>query len=302
MSSNSEEEYQFPDDITSMESSGSDDYSAATHKQDEVPVHEDLDPVAPSSDEQADEAKATNSSPGALAKLKTHFQGLSPSSQRGLVVMGVFFVLVLTLVVTSFLHASSSKPHAVKKTKPAKPVSVHHVVASYDASSNASVAMPSVAIAASKKEDAQHVKQMKSLQVSVGALSDQLRASLAAQKIMSEQLTAMHESSDASVHNSSDLKRKVNKMDAKLRVFNADLKSHGKKKSKIASSFKYYHLDSVVPGRAWVDDQYGDVYTVEVGDFLKDFGRVARIDSDEGSVVSETGSLIAYDHKVAMGD
>ena len=302
MSSNSEEEYQFPDDITSMESSGSDDYSASAHQKNKAASHEEIDPVASSSDEQGDESKASKSVPSALTQLKTQFQSLSPSSQRGLVVMGVFFLLVLTLVVMSFFHNADSQPHAVKKTKSDQPVSVHHAVEPDAASSNAPVAMPSVALASSKQEDAEHAKQMKSLQASVAALSDQLKESLASQKIMSEQLTAMHESSDASVHNASDLKRKVNKMNAQLRVFNADLKSHGKKKSKIASSFKYYHLDSVVPGRAWIDDQYGHVYTVEVGDFLKDFGRVARIDSDAGSVVSETGSLIAYGHKVAMGD
>lgn len=290
MSNNSEEEYQFPDDVMIAESV--DEVPADYHTS--SPADANVDSATGGS---AEDAVSSTPSSGFIGKLRAQFMELSPISKKGIIGLFIFILLVCSLLVTNIFESKSSSATDVKEEVKKTVAPKNPVVAVTTPESSDMPVMPVVNNHEQEKTD----KKMKALQSSVEKLSAQLSESLKQQQMMSQQLVAMHQSSDASVHNSSVLHNKVNELDAKLKVFNNDLKSASKHKSKLASSFKYYHLESMVPGRAWIDDQYGHVYTVEVGDILKDFGRVVRIDSDQSLVVSQTGAVIKYGNNVAVG-
>jgi hypothetical protein len=55
-----------------------------------------------------------------------------------------------------------------------------------------------------------------------------------------------------------------------------------------------YHLQSVIPGRAWIEDSEGGTNTVRVGDNLPQYGTVESIDSNRGILTTSSGRVIVY--------
>lgn len=55
-----------------------------------------------------------------------------------------------------------------------------------------------------------------------------------------------------------------------------------------------YHLKAILPGRAWIVDNFGHAETVAVGDKVKDYGRVKSIDPVNGVLMTSSGKVIVY--------
>lgn len=56
----------------------------------------------------------------------------------------------------------------------------------------------------------------------------------------------------------------------------------------------YYHVEAVVPGRAWLRDHSGTTITVSKGDQIRGYGYVTNIDPENGVVVTSSGIVIRY--------
>lgn len=70
----------------------------------------------------------------------------------------------------------------------------------------------------------------------------------------------------------------------------------GGERSQVGVSFEtpYYHVEAVVPGRAWLKDQNGTTITVGKGDQIRGYGYVTYIDSENGLVVTSSGIVVRY--------
>jgi hypothetical protein len=52
----------------------------------------------------------------------------------------------------------------------------------------------------------------------------------------------------------------------------------------------FYTVQAIIPGRAWLKSENGDIVTVAEGDMIRDLGRVTKIDPYDGIVEVNTGS------------
>jgi hypothetical protein len=52
----------------------------------------------------------------------------------------------------------------------------------------------------------------------------------------------------------------------------------------------FYTVQAIIPGRAWLKSENGDIVTVAEGDMIRDLGRVSKIDPYDGVVEVNTGS------------
>lgn len=55
-----------------------------------------------------------------------------------------------------------------------------------------------------------------------------------------------------------------------------------------------YYLKAVVPGRAWLESNDGNLITVKEGDALRGYGTINKIDANEGWVQTSSGLVIKY--------
>jgi len=55
-----------------------------------------------------------------------------------------------------------------------------------------------------------------------------------------------------------------------------------------------YHVNAIVPGRAWLLSSDGQLVTVRAGDKLAGYGRILAISAPEGKVLTSTGAVIQY--------
>lgn len=55
-----------------------------------------------------------------------------------------------------------------------------------------------------------------------------------------------------------------------------------------------YYVEAVVPGRAWLQGSDGETISVSIGSYLEGYGRVTRIDTEKGIVVTSSGHIIPY--------
>ena len=55
-----------------------------------------------------------------------------------------------------------------------------------------------------------------------------------------------------------------------------------------------YHVQAIIPGRAWLRDSEGRVISVARGDALPGYGQVTKIDPRDGNVMTSSGAVIKY--------
>jgi hypothetical protein len=53
-----------------------------------------------------------------------------------------------------------------------------------------------------------------------------------------------------------------------------------------------YSVQAIIPGRAWLKSESGDTVTVAEGDYLKNYGRITKIDPYDGIVDIDTGKRV----------
>lgn len=57
---------------------------------------------------------------------------------------------------------------------------------------------------------------------------------------------------------------------------------------------KFFHIQSIIPGRAWLIDEQGRNYSVTVGNSVPYIGKVRMIDPIKGLVIMNSGAIIRY--------
>jgi len=68
--------------------------------------------------------------------------------------------------------------------------------------------------------------------------------------------------------------------------------SHGPQTAEASQAVTGYTVQAIIPGRAWLKSDSGEVLTVADGDSLKGVGRITRIDPYDGVVTIDTGKKI----------
>ncbi len=100
-----------------------------------------------------------------------------------------------------------------------------------------------------------------------------------------------------------EVTKRVNRMEASLNQMTDLLKGMSKSQSsnemesvstpvseaKSTEPRTIYVVQAIIPGRAWLKSESGDTVTVAEGDYLKNYGRVSKIDPYDGIVAIDTG-------------
>ncbi len=55
-----------------------------------------------------------------------------------------------------------------------------------------------------------------------------------------------------------------------------------------------YHLQAIVPGRAWLQDSHGVITTVAIGDKIPGYGVIQYLSADTGKVLTSLGTVFTY--------
>lgn len=111
-----------------------------------------------------------------------------------------------------------------------------------------------------------------------------------------KQLTNLGNKEEAITAQIAILKARVKGLSNSVRNLNKavaedQVASHKKKKV-----FKHsdYHVEAIIPGRAWLTDSKGNTITVSVGDEIKGFGKVYKISPSLGTVKMSKGTVFNY--------
>ena len=67
-----------------------------------------------------------------------------------------------------------------------------------------------------------------------------------------------------------------------------------KKPHKVEPPKLTYHLQAIVPGRAWLQDSRGVIHSVARGDKLPGYGLIQYLDADHGEVITSLGKVIIF--------
>lgn len=135
------------------------------------------------------------------------------------------------------------------------------------------------------------------------------------------QVTRLQENAEANEsqlnrlqHHIANLDDKLKKMQAGQQVLNANisnlnsqlqqlvtqLNNTGKPAKKthivLEEVLPVYHLRAVIPGRAWLESDQGELLTVAIGDKLQGYGRIYQINAQQGVVSTTSGKMIGFDN------
>ena len=101
-----------------------------------------------------------------------------------------------------------------------------------------------------------------------------------------------------------EMTKRVNRMETNLAQMTELLKGMTKSQSvmegasmsaseaRSVESKAIYTVQAIIPGRAWLKSESGDTVTVAEGDYLKNYGRVTKIDPYDGVVAIDTGKKV----------
>ncbi|MCE3237705.1 MAG: hypothetical protein K0R24_686 [Gammaproteobacteria bacterium] len=103
-----------------------------------------------------------------------------------------------------------------------------------------------------------------------------------------------------------EVTKRVNRMEANLNQITDLLKGMSKSQSsngmenvstypseaRSTEPTTIYAVQAIIPGRAWLKSESGDTVTVAEGDYLKNYGRVSKIDPYDGIVAIDTGKKV----------
>ena len=90
-----------------------------------------------------------------------------------------------------------------------------------------------------------------------------------------------------------DLFQKIAKIEDKMKKEEEAAKKKLEVK-KIVKPLKTYFIRAVVEGRAWLVDPQGHSVTVSVGNSLTDYGKIEKIYSSQGFIVTSSGRVIQF--------
>ena len=92
-----------------------------------------------------------------------------------------------------------------------------------------------------------------------------------------------------------ELFQKLEAIEAKMKKAEEEAKK--KLEAKVVKKpLKNYFIRAVVEGRAWLVDKSGNSMTISVGDQVPDYGKVEKIYSAQGFIVTSSGRIIQFPH------
>jgi intracellular multiplication protein IcmG len=95
-----------------------------------------------------------------------------------------------------------------------------------------------------------------------------------------------------------EISRKMNRIESNLNQITQLLQGEGKAEiimppsSTLRSNKVTYHVQAIIPGRAWLKSEAGDTVTVAEGDILRNVGKVIKIDPYDGIVEIDVGNKV----------
>ena len=276
----SDKEYVYPEDEYNDATSVVDAPKHESEHADTEAVHTDSvaeDYNAAENKSTANDSKAAKSS-SVIAKLLNGFDisllGKAFKTTKSRVIAIVVVVLVVFSCVQSCTHKAKAVPApAPAITKPA--VSLPSIgLRARVAASNAAAANEAASSNASK---------ISAMQQKVNNVATQVSMLGSNQIEMADTLKKM------SVAMQEIAKRPV-VVAAKPAVKKVVLK----KPHKVEPPKLTYHLQAIVPGRAWLQDSRGVIHSVARGDKLSGYGLIQYLDADHGEVITSLGKVIIF--------
>lgn len=114
---------------------------------------------------------------------------------------------------------------------------------------------------------------------------------------MQQELQTLRASLQQSESQQSQMNQDMTTLVNQVKKLNAEVKAaQPKKKVKkgpVAPKLVYY-IKAIIPGRAWLINNFGQTTTVAVGNKLKQYGQVEAIDVQQGEIVTTSGKVIHY--------
>lgn len=159
-------------------------------------------------------------------------------------------------------------------------------------------------VATQKLQQAQ--VQLQSMRAQMNDLKSQVQSLTAANRSLRNQMMqAESGAAQASSSEHAQLLESIKQLSAQVAALKASNtvvprrsaageKDQGLNNVKAVTIKQHYSLNAIIHGRAWVQNQNGRVLSVAVGDSLRDFGRVTRIDADKQLVESDSGQRIEF--------
>ena len=208
-------------------------------------------------------------------------------------------VFIVILILGSLLHSCGGHHHAISNTgaslksqAPSSTVADNSVQPGAARATASLQSEPPVPSSASVSVD--H-KQVHVLNNAVNTVQQQVSAMSGAQAQEAAHVAALNDKMERMVNLMAAQQAAQAKIAAdKARV--ALKKKH--KKQRIALPTYHYALQAIVPGRAWVMDNYHVMHTIAVGDTLPDYGQVQFLDADKGTIITSSGKVINFSHAV----
>ena len=102
-----------------------------------------------------------------------------------------------------------------------------------------------------------------------------------------------------------ELNRMISALNTKINEQNQDMERlraqlHHKKRKKLAAKPskppEIFHIQALIPGRAWLNSSHGTTITVRVGSKVPGYGTVKLIDPHQSRVLTSSGKIILFDH------
>jgi hypothetical protein len=251
-------------------------------------------------DEAVQEGESANvaPAPSLVAKLGGFWQELPQSGKRSIVIVSS----ILGLVIVAAVWGSVSNAHG-KKQSAQHATAVQPALVQAQATPALSADQNMLQQSLQEQADAAKSKAVvQQLQAQVTQMQAAMTSTMQSNVALKNQVASLNSEVSATTEQNNYLKQQIvglNESIDQLKAAAGMVKKHQADMARDKIQFiAHYTLIGMVSGRAWVKDQRGNTFSIKVGDSLKDFGIVAKIDSDAGFIESRKGQLIEYNINV----
>lgn len=111
---------------------------------------------------------------------------------------------------------------------------------------------------------------------------------------LQQQIQGMRDALNQASASQVQLNHTLNALVDQMKVLSTEMQVQPNRKVGPAQPQIVYHLQAVVPGRAWIINNFGQSETISVGDPVTQYGTVKAIDANRGEVLTSSGKAITY--------
>jgi intracellular multiplication protein IcmG len=240
----------------------------------EEPDIEPID-VEPETTQEKTETKTTESD-DYVDKFTSLIQQSTIKRNAILAVLGLFFLLGLLKCV--------SKPSILQESNTAKPIIQNTAPAQMSQS-------------ATDNQIQELMNMQKSMQANLASMNDKMNQ-------LNSQLSVLNSNNQALQQQLSELMSKYQALQQSINEAMAAAKARPQITSHHQASMphhrsppvikEHYFVQAIIPGRAWLVSNEGRTVTVRVGTLLPGYGRVAKIDAQQGRVEMSSSKVFVF--------